>query len=148
ARCPGRAIGWRSLIAVSVAVLDPLPHIAVHLIETPWVRLERVDRHRSRAAIKVGLAGRDRRTPPERRRCAGARSIFPLRFAQQPISLAGLAREPRHIGLGVIPIDAHRRMQTALHEAGVAPRPAGALLPTAPLVGEALRASIVAGLFD
>src|SRR5262249_4459834 len=90
----------------------------------------------------------NRRTPPERRRCAGAHDIFALRFAQQPIGLARLARQPRRIGLSVVPVDADRRMSAALRKAGIAPRTAGALVPFVCLVGFAFRASIMARLSD
>ena len=88
--CPGGAVGRRAAIAVVLAVLHPFPHIPVHLVETPRVGLEGVDRHRlltvlalgaaaiGETAIIVGLARRDRRTPPEWRRGAGAGDVFPL----------------------------------------------------------------------
>src|SRR5262245_16013353 len=42
---PGRAVSGRAGVAVLVALLHPLPDIAVHLVEAPRVRLKHIDRH-------------------------------------------------------------------------------------------------------
>src|SRR5262245_10311314 len=80
---PGRTVGGCGLVAVVPAVLRPLPHIAVHLVEAPRVWRESIDRHRlppigafraaaiGEIAVVVGLVGRDRAAPPERCRRAG-----------------------------------------------------------------------------
>jgi hypothetical protein len=62
-----------------------------------------------------------------------ARNVFPLSLAQLPVGLAGLARNPIGIGLGVIPIGVKRGVRAsapplivwliaaAVGEAGVPP---------------------------
>src|SRR5215470_9219598 len=78
-RLYGRAVGGRAGVAVLVAVLDPLPHIAVHVVETEGVGLEgadlegllAVDAHLGASsvdeiAVVVGLIGIDGRA---RREC-------------------------------------------------------------------------------
>src|SRR6202040_1109926 len=47
----------------------------------------------------VGLARRDRRTPPEWRRAPRPGDILALGLAQQAIGLAGLPRQPSRVGL-------------------------------------------------
>src|SRR5262245_37764244 len=104
-------------------VLDPLPHVTVHVVEPPWVRLEAVDGYRLPpilsfgsaalvrlgAAIIVGLRGHDRSPPPERRRRARARHVLALRLRQKAIGLAGLARQPARVRFGFVPIDVNHR---------------------------------------
>src|SRR5262249_17330124 len=82
------------------------------------------------AAVVVRLLGRDGRTPPERRRRARARHVFPLGLGQQAVGLAGLARNPGHVGLGVLPADVDNRPLT--------PTPAlsGRLVAVPPAVGD------------
>src|SRR5262249_11271751 len=104
---PSRTVGGRSIVGIVIAILDPLEDVAVHLIETPRVRLEGVDREcpalRVAEAVVVCLAGGDRGAPPEGRGRPSTRDLFALGFAQQPVGLAGLARQPGHVGLRVVP---------------------------------------------
>src|SRR4051812_22502553 len=62
-------------------------------------------------AIGVGFAGVA--PPPERRGRAGARGIFPLRLARQPVLAAGLAAEPGRERPGVLPGDIDHRLIAA-----------------------------------
>src|SRR5262249_46980470 len=87
------------------AILRPFPHVAVDIVEAPWVGVEAVDGHRAlpiltlraaslvavSTAIIVGLLRRDPRTPPERRRRFRARDILSLGPREQPIGFTGLA---------------------------------------------------------
>jgi hypothetical protein len=88
-----RAVRRRPLIALSIAVLDPLPDVPMHLIEPPRVRSETVNRHGlfSILALLAAVVGygpvivrparRDRRAPPERRRQKASFSINSSRAA-------------------------------------------------------------------
>src|SRR5262249_7803880 len=101
--CHRRAVRRRAIVVVIPAVLHPLPHVAVHVVEAPPVLRETVHSHRLLPVFALGpaavvrLPGRDRRAPPERRRRAGTRRILPLRLRQQAIGLAHLARQPGQV---------------------------------------------------
>lgn len=43
---PGRAVGRRAVVAVVPAILHPLPHVAVHVVQSEPVRRERPDGQR------------------------------------------------------------------------------------------------------
>src|SRR3954447_556916 len=97
-----RVVRRRILISLVPAVLYPFECISVHLVDTPGVRLEHIGRNGLLAilplcavtiggiAVVVGLIGRNRRAPPERSFATSPRNIFPFRFAQQAVELAGL----------------------------------------------------------
>ena len=110
-----------------VTIVQPLEYVAVHLIKAPrigrktinWQRLSPKYSLRSAVvwvAVIVGILGRDRCAPPERRACPSASHILALGLARQAIALAGLAREPRNIRFGIIKADAYHRMRPALLE--------------------------------
>ena len=97
-------------------------------------------------AIEVGLAGRDRLAGREGCRGAGPSRIFPLGFGRQSVSPARLARQPRHILLGVTPRDVDQRppatapslilrvavaLATAVGDAGLHSTNVSSCLPTA-----------------
>ncbi len=75
-----------------MAVLYPLPDVAVHVVEAEGIRwkaphgnrLLSPDAHAAAAisgfAVVVRLVGADRRTEVKRRRRARARRVLPLRF--------------------------------------------------------------------
>ena len=94
---PWRAIVGCSLIGFVHTVLDPLPHIAVHVVETEGIGFERADGRflsavpRPAAALAIGVAGTDFLAPRVGVVAAGARGIFPLGFGEQPIRFACLA---------------------------------------------------------
>ena len=71
--------------------------------------------------------------PIPRRLGAGARHVFPLYFAEQPVMVAGAPCQPLYVGPRVVPVDTHDRVAVRLVEARVAPRVAPALhsLPAA-----------------
>src|SRR5262245_39317442 len=91
-RCSCATIAGIASVTIVPAILRPFPNVAMDVIETPRVWLEAVDRHRASTilalgaaaligvdtAIIVGLLGRDRGPPPERRRRAGARHVLAL----------------------------------------------------------------------
>jgi hypothetical protein len=58
-RRPGGSVGWCGFMTVVPAVFDPLGRIAVHLIESPRVRGEGIDRNCH--ASKFASAGRSHR---------------------------------------------------------------------------------------
>jgi hypothetical protein len=51
----------------------------------------------------------------------GPRRIFPFRFSQESVRLAGFACHPCDIRFGVVPAQTHRRVRRSLGEAGIAP---------------------------
>src|SRR5262249_39097598 len=77
-RDPRLAVGGSTGVGGVVTVLQPLEHIAVHLIEAPRIGCKAVNGNRLspkfslrsaivRAAVVIGLVRRDRCAPPERR---------------------------------------------------------------------------------
>src|SRR5436309_14830131 len=116
--------------AAGLAILDPFPHIAMHIVEPELVRFERS--HRSRVAESVLAGGHDpiRKgsaggliravavfadagifVPVCKARCrSAAGSIFPLRLGQKPVRVAGLRAKPLNIGVSIFPTDAGDRM--------------------------------------
>src|SRR5262249_6720820 len=74
------------------------------------------------AAVAVCIVHADLVAPGELRPGSGARRIFPLRFAEQPVGLAGHAREPRDETPGIVEIDVDHRLPTAPPAAVADPR--------------------------
>ena len=54
--CARRTITWRAIIVGFITVLDPLPDVTVHLMETPRIGSEFVDRHRPLAIGALATA--------------------------------------------------------------------------------------------
>ena len=101
---PGAAISWSVDIIVVPTIFRPLRHVAMDLVEAPGIGSERIDWQRLVAkfsaytvvavnfgASVIGLASRDRRTPPERRGRSGPGRVFALGLARQPVGPCGLA---------------------------------------------------------
>src|SRR6516162_11024713 len=138
ARC---AVDRGIAITVGVAVLDPLPDISEHVIESESVWLKAADRggrqiavvawqHRPfRMGLLCGLVGAVAKAAKVIvlvakviARCAScARRVFPLSLGQQPVGLPGFARQPGHVSLGVVPVEAYCRMRRVLQVTGIAP---------------------------
>ena len=125
ARAHGAAVGGRTAIAVGVAVLNPLLHIAVQVVQAKKVGRKAANRHGScpignAAGIAgtaqgtgiVGLAATDAGAKGVRRRRAGARRVFPFRLRGQAVGVAGLRAQPRRIHLGLVPTDVDHRPHT------------------------------------
>src|SRR3984893_16865874 len=106
-KVPSRSVGGRSFVGAIIAILDPLPHIAMHVVEDPCIGRVRADflgpAFTLLSVRKVGLIVGDGIPEGIFSGCAGARRIFPLGFAQKPIGFAGLFREPRRIAPGFVP---------------------------------------------
>src|SRR5271167_1365860 len=56
--CPSQTVNGSACVAAVKAILDPLAHIAVHIVEAEWVRREASDRSR----VGVTVAARPRWT--------------------------------------------------------------------------------------
>src|SRR5262247_4934410 len=82
--------------------------------------------------------------------CAGLRPsprrVFPFCLRYRMVGLAGLARQPIRIRLGIVPIQAHHRVRSVLGEAGGAPRATPAMLKCTAFERLALGAGIISGL--
>src|SRR4026209_2059471 len=109
ARCHRSAVRRRARIAVLVAVLDPLPDVAVHIVETEGVAGERphverllaIEALRAAAVFEIGIVVRllvvDRGARGKRRVRVGsprhaARRVLPFRLRHQSVGLARLLR--------------------------------------------------------
>src|SRR5262249_34369888 len=107
--CPRRAIGGRPVVVKMITVLDPLPHIAHHIVKAERIGLERTDRRRlaivpvatAVKAICISLA--DLVAPKIGRRRSCTCRIFPFGFGEQSVGLTRHHGEPGRIRLGVIP---------------------------------------------
>src|SRR5262249_5114674 len=140
---PHGAVNRRTLIVRMIRVLNPLRHVPMHVVETPGVGLERPNLSRLvglvvRLAV-LRLALSDRVTEGVPRHRPRSRRVFPFRFAQEPVGLPRLAREPADILLRIVPghadhrptasppalIDGPRVTWTAPVSAESAPRPKG-----------------------
>jgi hypothetical protein len=101
---PGAAVIWRPLVVVVPAVLDPLPDIAMHVVEAPLVGRVRADLDGlSDILAEVGVVVRDPGANVISRCRSGPAGIFPLGLAEEAIAMAGLAAQPTQIALDVVP---------------------------------------------
>ena len=107
---PGAAIRRGALIRIAVpAVLNPFVDVAMHVVKTPGVGWERADRRGIGIPVTatvfkaIGAIGSCIVAPEKRRLRARPCGILPLRLARYPVFLTGTARQPRHIGLRVVP---------------------------------------------
>src|SRR5215470_18590575 len=97
---PCRAINRSLGIVCMPAVFHPLPYIAVHIVETKSIRLERADRRRllivplTSTAAAVGVVIADVVAPGIGRRRAGMYRVLPLGLGQQAIGLARQLGDP------------------------------------------------------
>ena len=105
------AIRRRAFVVILIAVLNPLPHIAVHVMEAETIRRESVRLQTSAWGLAHCRSRDSLRFPCRYRRpsytlhCAGPRRILPFGLRGQPVWLASHLGEPRHILLGIIPVD-------------------------------------------
>ena len=83
---PRTTILWRTSEAVIPAILDPLPHVTVHVIEAPGIGFKLIYRRRLRTVLAfllaplVGRSGINRRSSPEGRGSARPSRVFPFCF--------------------------------------------------------------------
>src|SRR5690242_2649470 len=97
---PRRPVGWRPLVILVPAILDPLIDAAAHVVEAERVGREAADPQRLLgviglvAALAIGQTGLRVVAPPVFRGAAAARCVFPLRLAWQPIFPLRRLREP------------------------------------------------------
>ena len=114
ARCspapPSAAVSWRSRIVGVPAVLHPLPHIPMHVVQAPRIRGETAHWHSlpvvpsTATSITVGATDAYLVPPAIRGLRTSSRRVLPLRLAQQPIRLLRLPRQPLHKALGIVPV--------------------------------------------
>ena len=89
---PGAAVRGRADIVFVPAIRRPLPGIAQHAVKPERIGRESCRHRRARwlsqwlpQPLQLALLAADSVAPPARRRGAGARGIFPFRFARQAI---------------------------------------------------------------
>ena len=76
----------------------------MHIVEAEAIGRIGTDRDGPAArVVEIRLLGREAVARREPRRGAGARGVFPLRVARQPIRVAGLARQPGEVFLRIAP---------------------------------------------
>src|ERR1700730_6836607 len=108
--CPGRSVLGCALVVAVQTILDPLPDVAVHIVETELVGRKRADRCRlpavplAAAAVAVGIIFADFVAPGIGCRCARARRVLPFGFGEQAVGPARHFGEPGHILLDLIPV--------------------------------------------
>src|ERR1700738_3074807 len=135
---PRRAVLRGALIIIVIAILDPLPNVAVHVIEPEPICPERADRGGlpvipfTATVVAVRVVPADLVAPRVRRWRSATRRVFELALGEQPVRLTGHAREPCDVAPGIIPGDvddwlpappqagvAHARIAIAVRHAGV-----------------------------
>src|SRR5262245_9427007 len=88
---PGRAVVRCAVVIGMQTILDPLPDVAVHVVEAERVGRKRADRRGlaavkiAAAAVAVGVVFAELVAPRIGRRRAGARRILPFGFGEQPV---------------------------------------------------------------
>ena len=113
---PCRAVDRCLTVVLVRAILDPLPDIANHVMETELVWPERADRSRLRgvplaaAAGAIGIIGASLVSPGIDRLRPSARGVLVFRFTEQPVGFAGDLGEPCHVALCIVPIDVDHRL--------------------------------------
>ena len=84
--CPGATVTWSASIVVMPAVLHPLRHIAVHVMQAKGIGRKTAHRSRSiivpaaAATIAIGPIGAYTVAPTVSSPRARARGVFPFRF--------------------------------------------------------------------
>ena len=117
-----RSVSRCAIVIRGPAILHPLIHVAVHVMETEGVRCITAD---WRSAVRVRpcrrpavarripvarLVRRDRIAPRERHPRTRPRRVLPLAFRQQAIALpADAPIDPRHVGFCIVPRHVDRR---------------------------------------
>src|SRR5215472_17728922 len=76
----------------------------MHIMQAPGIR-RKAAYLGGFTLLKLSLPPVDRIAERIFRRCTGACSVFPLRLGQKAIELAGFAREPPDVFLGIVPGD-------------------------------------------
>ena len=106
---PCRTVRRGADVSIVPAVLDPLPHVAVHVVQAERVRRERAHRRclpavpPAPAATTVCSVFADLVSRVVLRRRPRTRRLLPLRLARQPVALAGLRRQPGDVVLHHVP---------------------------------------------
>ena len=130
---PGRAILWRAVISVMVAILHPLPDVASSIVQTEGVRREAADRRGLLAvplaatATAVGIAAANVITPPVCRGRSCPSHVFPFGLGWKPIGFPRLLAQPVDVVLRVVPAHIDDRLiatPPASNVAGLATAPA------------------------
>jgi hypothetical protein len=99
-----------------VSILDPLPHVANHVIQTELVRREGANWSGLRnippaaAAGTIGIVAADGVSPRIGRFRPSARRVLVFRFSKQAVGFAGDLGEPCHVALRVVPAHVDRRL--------------------------------------
>src|SRR5262245_43228099 len=94
-RYPGRAVVGGTFVVGVPTILDPLPDIAVHIVEAELVGRKRANWSGSPAvplaatAVAVGIVSADLIAPKIGRCCACASRILPFGFGEQAVRPAG-----------------------------------------------------------
>src|SRR5580704_11266016 len=92
---PGRSIGRRAVEVVMPAILDPLEHVARHVVQAEGISGERAHRRGlaavpgAAAVFAIGVVLAEFVAPRIERLRSGPRGIFVFGLAEQPIRLAG-----------------------------------------------------------
>src|SRR6516165_6127948 len=116
---PSRTVLRSPVVVLVLAILDPLPDIAMHVMETECIGGERADGSRplivplAAAPVAIGVPFADLVAPRIGRLRSSTRRIFPFCLGEQPISLAGHPGEPGHIRLGVVPAHPNDRLSAS-----------------------------------
>ena len=116
---PCIAVIWCPIIAVMPTVLRPLPHIPQYVIKPEVVCPERPHGRRQTMVVvtsyfpikvRAGVCPIGMKAllpgalpPITGRSRSSTRHVLPLRFAQQPVALARLLRQPSHVRPRVVP---------------------------------------------
>src|SRR5215467_14096353 len=105
-----------SVIVCVTTILEPLPDVAVHVIQSEPIRGEGTDWGgvlvvpSAAAGSAVGVVIADLVTPRIGRLRPRARRVFELGLRKQPVGLAGHPRQPCGVMPGIIPRDVYDRL--------------------------------------
>ena len=130
---PCGPVGRSTRISLVPAVLGPLPNVAESIVQSKRIRIVRTDRRGSEVAVRAWgrpppRVGCERHgvspvcvlallgwslSPIARRHASRPCHVLPLRFAQQPVLVSGLVRQPADVGLRLVPVDIDHRAASA-----------------------------------
>src|SRR5262249_37455492 len=92
---PRRTVDGRAVVIVVPTILDPLPYITDHIVESEVIGRKRANRGRlfaipsAAAAVAIGIVLADAVTPGINCLRPGPRCIFVFSFGQQSIAFSG-----------------------------------------------------------